>query len=80
MRGFDNFTVIVNARGHQHLIYKHAIAQIISRRPQYHLEGEPAPADLAMAIILDKILSKGYEPNGFTEEVGGKLYRYKLSF
>ena len=33
VRGFDNFTVILNARNQQHLIYKHAIAQIVTRRP-----------------------------------------------
>jgi host factor-I protein len=32
VRGFDNFTVILNVRGSQHMVYKHAIAQIISRR------------------------------------------------
>lgn len=39
VRGFDNFTVIMNVRGSQHLIYKHAIAQIVSRRIT-HGEGE----------------------------------------
>ncbi len=33
VRGFDNFTVIVNTQGNQHLVYKHAIGQIIGRRP-----------------------------------------------
>lgn len=33
VRGFDNFTVVVNAAGKQHLVYKHAIAQIVSQRP-----------------------------------------------
>ncbi len=32
VRGFDNFTVIMHAQGAQHLIYKHAIAQITARR------------------------------------------------
>ncbi len=45
VRGFDNFTVIVNARGNQHLIYKHAIAQIISRRPQHYNESLPASVE-----------------------------------
>lgn len=57
VRGFDNFTVIMNVRGAQHLIYKHAIAQIVSRRithegereggqpgaPQEGAEGQGAP-------------------------------------
>lgn len=32
VRGFDNFTIILNSKGSQHLIYKHAVAQLISRR------------------------------------------------
>lgn len=32
VRGFDNFTVILQAEGDQHLVYKHAIAQIINQR------------------------------------------------
>jgi len=33
VRGFDNFTVTLQIENMQHLIYKHAIAQIISPRP-----------------------------------------------
>ena len=41
VRGFDNFTVILHAQGAQHLIYKHAIAQITVRRSHVpHGEGE----------------------------------------
>ncbi len=43
------------------------------------LRGQPARSDVAMAIILDKILSKGYEPDGFVEAVGGRTYKYKVS-
>lgn len=33
VKGFDNFTVILNGRnGLQHLIYKHAIAQLVNPR------------------------------------------------
>ena len=32
VKGFDNFTVILSSHGAQHLIYKHAIAQLIWRR------------------------------------------------
>ena len=32
VRGFDNFTVILQCEASQHLIYKHAIAQIVTRR------------------------------------------------
>jgi len=31
VRGFDNFTIIVkDAEGHHHLVYKHAVAHIVS--------------------------------------------------
>lgn len=51
VRGFDAFTVILSSRGMQHLIYKHAIAQVISRRlanrredgGEEHEERAPAP-------------------------------------
>ena len=33
VRGFDNFTVILNSKGNQHLLYKHAVAQMIARKP-----------------------------------------------
>lgn len=33
VKGFDNFTLILNNRSGQHLIYKHAIAQLVSHRP-----------------------------------------------
>ena len=32
VRGFDNFTVVLHDKNQQHLIYKHAIAQIVMRR------------------------------------------------
>jgi hypothetical protein len=31
-----------------------------------------------MAVILDKILGMGYEPDGFSEADGGRIYRYKV--
>ena len=43
------------------------------------LRGQTAHSDVAMAIILDKILSKGYEPDGFAEAAGGRTYKYKAS-
>jgi hypothetical protein len=30
-----------------------------------------------MALITDKILARGWEPNGFTQEQGYRVYRYK---
>ena len=32
VRGFDNFTVIMNVDGKQHLVYKHSIAQLITEK------------------------------------------------
>lgn len=33
VRGFDNFTVVMDSEGKQQLIYKHAISTIIPLRP-----------------------------------------------
>jgi host factor-I protein len=32
VRGFDNFTVVLHVGNHQHLVYKHAIAQIVAAK------------------------------------------------
>jgi hypothetical protein len=42
------------------------------------LRGQSAQADVAMAVILDKILDMGYEPDGFSEAGGGRIYRYRV--
>ena len=42
------------------------------------LSGQSARADVAMAVILDKILGMGYEPDGFSEADGGRIYRYRV--
>ena len=42
------------------------------------LRGQAARADVAMAVILDKILGRGYEPDGFAEAEGGRVYRYRV--
>jgi host factor-I protein len=33
VRGFDNFTVVLNSDGKQQLIYKHAISTLIPQKP-----------------------------------------------
>ncbi len=33
VRGFDNFTVVMDSEGRQQLIYKHAISTIVPARP-----------------------------------------------
>ena len=32
IKGFDNFTIILHSSNSQHLIYKHAIAQMVNQR------------------------------------------------
>ena len=39
VKGFDNFTVILESEGKQDLVYKHAISTIIPVRPVSILEG-----------------------------------------
>ena len=35
------------------------------------------PVGVNMAIITDRILSREWEPNGFEQHVGFRVYRYK---
>jgi len=35
------------------------------------------PIGINMAIITDKILAKGWEPNGYEEKEGYRVYMYK---
>lgn len=44
VKGFDNFTLILNNRSGQHLIYKHAIAQIVAHRPHIRPDGSAISA------------------------------------
>lgn len=39
VRGFDNFTVVVDTDGKQQMIYKHAISTIVPPRPLDFREG-----------------------------------------
>jgi host factor-I protein len=39
VKGFDNFTVILESDGKQNLVYKHAISTIIPVKPVSILEG-----------------------------------------
>ena len=47
VRGFDNFTVILDCDGKQNLVYKHAISTIIPARPiaMMEKEGKETPAE-----------------------------------
>jgi hypothetical protein len=42
------------------------------------LKGVHVPLDVAMAVVLDKALSLGLEPEGYRSESGGRWYLYKL--
>jgi hypothetical protein len=39
--------------------------------------GQPDTIGAGMAVMLDKILGLGYEPEGFDQKDGYKLYKYK---
>jgi hypothetical protein len=41
------------------------------------LDGQPVPQDVAMAIILDGLLTNDFFPDGFEIVPGGKKYKYK---
>lgn len=43
---------------------------------QLTYRGQPVPADIAMAILLDRILAKGLFPNGFRQDDGARTYFY----
>jgi len=40
VKGFDNYTVILESEGKQQLVYKHAISTIIPQRPISILSGD----------------------------------------
>ena len=39
--------------------------------------GKPDTTGAGMAVLLDKILGLGYQPDGFDQKSGFKLYKYK---
>lgn len=41
------------------------------------LNGTAIPMDVAMSILVDKLLAQGLFPDGFSQAVGGRLYRYR---
>lgn len=43
----------------------------------YTFAGEPDIMGAGMAVVLDAILAQGYEPDGFEQRDGYRLYRYK---
>ena len=43
----------------------------------FTFKGKPDKVGFGMALILDRILAMGYEPDGFEQKEGFRLYRYK---
>jgi hypothetical protein len=43
-----------------------------------YFAGEPDQVGFGMALVVDSILAQGYEPNGFEQRDGFRVYRYKL--
>jgi hypothetical protein len=41
------------------------------------LRGRPVPPDIAMAVILDALFAKGFDPDGFEPRPSGRRYRYR---
>jgi len=41
------------------------------------LRGRPACTDIAMTIVLDKVRTMGFEPDGFVQTKNGRVYKYK---
>jgi hypothetical protein len=40
-------------------------------------QGQPVASDMAMAVVVDKLLAKGLFPDGFDQRDTGRHYRYK---
>jgi hypothetical protein len=43
----------------------------------FTFDGKPDTMGAGKAVLLDKILAVGYEPDGFEQKSGFRLYRYK---
>jgi len=43
----------------------------------FTFDGKPDTMGAGMAVLLDKILAAGYEPDGFEQKTGFKIYKYK---
>jgi len=41
------------------------------------MEGRSVAQNLAMAVVLDRLLGKGLCPDGFVQRPTGRLYKYK---
>jgi hypothetical protein len=41
------------------------------------LRGSSVPPDIALSILFDRLLTRGYEPDGFEATEDGRIYRCK---
>ncbi len=55
VKGFDNFTIIIDSEGKPELVYKHAISTIIPARPLREFSGEPATTALNKETKIEHI-------------------------
>jgi hypothetical protein len=39
------------------------------------LRGDSVPPDIALTIVADRLLTRGYEPDDFEAVEGGRIYR-----
>jgi hypothetical protein len=49
----------------------------LSISESFTFAGKTDTMGAGMAVLLDKILGLGYEPDGFEQKSGSRLYRYK---
>ena len=42
------------------------------------LSGEPVSQNVAMALVLDRLLAKGFFPAGFEPDGAGRRYNYRF--
>lgn len=40
--------------------------------------GEPISQDFAMALVVDRLLAKGFFPDGFVPDGSGRRYNYRF--
>lgn len=64
LRGFDNFTLVVDDRETQHLVYKHAIAQIETKRAAGGPNGDARPEDSGEANGAPAESGRREDPRG----------------
>ena len=43
---------------------------------QLTIRGEAISADVAMAVVLDRMLAKDFLPAGYTQGINGRTYHY----